>query len=192
MEQSKRLKFNFKARATRKWNPSVSYISLNEKMLGTKRCRKRGRIKDSVLLFGAREHPAERDGGRRARSRAPGTARLAALQFSLQFSCCREGVPRTSEKQNLASSMGAGWKGRKTGIKNDHSPEIKTKTSHSPEIKTKTSHQFLPCTAEDTRIPVYINSVLLPLTPPFMLACTPFFTIYQKEKAAVLFTERYK
>lgn len=176
------LKFNFKARATRKWNHSVRYISPNEKTLGTKRCRERGRIKDTVLFFRAREHPAGRDGGRRARSRAQGTARLAALQFSLQFSCCREGVPRTSEKQNLASSMWAGWKGRKTGIKNDH----------FPEIKTKTSHQFLPCTAEDMRIPVYINSMLLPLTPPFMLACTAFFTIYQKEKAAVLFTERYK
>lgn len=61
--QIKRLKFNLKAHATRKWNHSVSYISSNEKTLGTKRCRKRGRSKGAVLLCRAGEHPAERDGG---------------------------------------------------------------------------------------------------------------------------------
>lgn len=176
--QIKRLKFNLKAHATRKWNHSVSYISQNEKTLGTKRCRERGRTKDTVLLCRAREHPAEQDRGRRARSRARGTAWLAALQFS----CCREGVPRMSESKTWQAIWELDGKGERLGIKNDH----------FPEIKTKTSHQFLPCITEGMRIPVYINSTILPLTPSFMLACTRFFTIYQKEKTAVLFIEWYK
>lgn len=176
--QTKRLKFNLKAHGTRKWNHSVSYISPNEKILGTKRCRERGRSKDTVLLCRAREHPAEFSRGRRARSWAWGTARLAALQFS----CCRKGVPGTSESKSWQAIWELDGKGERLGIKNDH----------FPEIKTKTSHQFLPRITEDMRIPVRISSAILPLAPPFMLACTGVFIIYQKEKAAVLFTERYK
>lgn len=138
--QIKRLKFNLKAHATRKWNHSVSYISPNEKILGTKRCRERGRSKDTVLLCRARERPAERDGRRRARSRARGKARLAALPSS----CCREGVPRTSESKTWQAIWELDGKGERPGIKNDH----------FPEIKTKTSHQFLPCITADMRIPV--------------------------------------
>jgi len=70
-------------------------------------------------------------------------------------------------------------KGERLGIKNDH----------FPEAKTKNSHQFLPCITEDMRIPANIKSTILPLTPSFMLACTGFLTIYQKEKEAFLFTE---
>lgn len=97
-------------------------------------------------------------------------------------SCSQEGVPRTSERKTWQVTWELDAKGEGLGIKNDH----------FPEIKTKTRHQFLPCITEDVGIPTHISSMIQSLTSPFMLTCTGFFTIYQKEKAGVLFTEWYK
>lgn len=94
-------------------------------------------------------------------------------------SCSRQGVPRTSERKTWQGIWELDEKGERLGIKN----------YHFTEIKTKTSHQFLPCITEDMGIPTYTSSMINSLTSPFMLACTGFFTIYQKEKAGALFTE---
>lgn len=65
-------------------------------------------------------------------------------------SCSREGVPRTSERKTWQVIWELDAKGERLGIKNDH----------FPEIKTKTSHQFLPCTTEDVGLPICISIMI--------------------------------
>lgn len=139
-------------------------------------CGEWGTSEDPVWLCRAREHPAEQDRWRGVCSRAE--AQLAALPFP----AAERAFPRGLKAKTWQAIWQLDGNGEVLGIKNDH----------FPEIKTKPSHQFFPCIAGYMRILVNIESVILPLTPTFMLARSRFLTIYQREKAEVLFTEWYK
>lgn len=74
---------------------------------------------------------------------------------SAAFSC-HKGISKASESKTWQTIQELNGKGEILGIKNDH----------FPEIITKTSHQFLPCIVGYMRIPVNINSMMLPLNSP--------------------------
>lgn len=141
----------------------------------TMRWRERRRSKDTGLPWRAREL---------SRVGVGGLAGGHEARHGGQ--CCRFPAAGKAFPERLEEKFGKQYvslerKWERPGIKNDH----------FPEIKTETSPRFLLCTTGDMRIPVNINCRILPIHSPIHIS-SGFLSIYQKEKAEILFTEGYK